>query len=227
MMKKAILLTTLIFCISIPPAHAKFRALLIGIDYHESNPLIPRLGGAVNDVKDMHDLMTRTFGIDPSSIKVLTEKQANRHNILKIFQEWLIEGTESGDIVFFQYSGHGVQVPDPFGTQADDPFKKGKSGDIKLAEAFVPYDTEIDEHDKTVEKLIFDTELHELLKNLSGRKVTLFLDCCHSGGVTRDFRQTKAVSRFLNLPWEPRESRVKATDFTNRGVIIRRKTGQI
>jgi hypothetical protein len=229
-MKKLILIITLMVCLGIPDAHAKFRALLVGMDYHGSDTSIPRLGGAVNDVTDMYDLMTGTLGIDPSNIKTLIEKEATRDAVLKTFQEWLIQGTEPGDIVFFQYSGHGVQVPDPFGTQSLDPFKKSTSKYIQLAEAFVPYDTDVDVKNKIVRQLIYDTELYDLLKQLSGRKVSLFLDCCHSGGITRDFEQTKAVTRFLKLPWDPRETRTAASaipSFKRGFAVVRRENGQI
>ncbi|MDM8517451.1 caspase family protein [Desulfobacterales bacterium HSG16] len=229
-LKTIILITTIILYMGILDAQAKFRALLVGIDYHDANSMIPRLGGAVNDVNEMYDLMTKTLGIDPLSIKTLIEKQATRDAILKTFQAWLIKGTEPGDLVFFQYAGHGTQVPDPFNTQAYDPLKKGKSRDIELAEAFVPYDTEIHEKHKEIRQLIYDTELHDLLKQLSGRKVTLFLDCCHSGGITRDFKQTKAVTRFLKFPWKLWESQTIApanNALPHRGIVRHRKNGQI
>ena len=228
--KRIILSAILALCLVVPNAHAKFRALLVGVDYQGADPLIPRLGGAVNDVGDMRDLMTQNLGIDPSSIKTLIENQATRDAILQTFQAWLIQGTEPGDMVFFQYAGHGVQVPDPFGTQAQDPFKSDNPGAVALAEAFAPYDTTIDKNSKTIRRLIFDTEFHALLKQLSGRNTTLFLDCCHSGGVTRDFIHAKAATRFLELPWEPWQSRSMASEnakFGRRGDIIRQKNGRI
>jgi len=59
-------------------AEAKFRALLVGFDYQNANAMIKPLHGAVNDVNDMRDVMTRTLGIAPDDIRVLTEAQAKR-----------------------------------------------------------------------------------------------------------------------------------------------------
>lgn len=195
--------------------HAKFRALLIGIDYHNADKFIPPLAGAVNDVQDLHAFMTQTLHIPPSSIRVLTEKQAVRASILDHIQTWLIDGTQPGDAVFFQYSGHGVEVPDPFKIQGADPVKRRDSKQRrvmdmwgrrlpahKLAEAFVPYDTQVDPARKQVSNLIVDTEFYALLRQLQGRKVLLWLDNCHAGGITRDALHTDVSARYLQLPWE-------------------------
>jgi hypothetical protein len=193
---------------SVASAEAKFRALLVGINYQNADPDIPRLSGAIHDVQDMSDLMTKTLGIPASSIRTLTEGQATRAAILQNFREWLIDRTTEGDVVFFQYSGHGASIPDPTGSQKIDPLKQHDAKGQALAEAFVPFDAEVDAEWKSVANLILDSELHLLLNALKGRKVLLFLDSCYSGGVTRDFTHTKMVGRYLQLPWDPRETRM-------------------
>jgi len=193
-------------------AHARFRALLVGINYHNAAPEIRRLSGAVNDVHDMYALMTTSLGIPSSSIRVLVEKQATRQAIVDTFRKWFIEGTEAGDVIFFQYSGHGVQVPDVSGSQKLDPVKKGKIDQQALAEAFVPYDIVVDMENKALHNLIVDSEFHMLLKELKGRDVNLFLDLCHSGGVTKDFPQTNTPTRNLKLPWEVWQTTVVPPD---------------
>lgn len=189
-------------------AEAKFRALLVGIDYENANPHIPRLYGAINDAQAMYGLMTEKLGIPADSIHMLLESQATRTAILQNFRKWLIEETSAGDVVFFQYAGHGASVPDPTGRQKDDPVKQGDAKGQALAEAFVPFDTEMDAARKSVKNLIFDAEVQLLLNELQGRKVYLFLDCCYSGGVTRDFPPAKFIARFLRLPWKTEETRV-------------------
>jgi hypothetical protein len=195
-MKKILIMIVLMMCMGVSHAHSKFRALLVGMNYSSAHHCIDRLSGAVNDANDMYNLMTKTLGIDASSIKKLTEQQATRQRILQTFHTWLINGTEPGDIVFFQYAGHGIQVPDPYGTQSLDPAKKGK--DVKMAEAYVPYDTQININNKSISRLIFDSEFHDLLSQLSGRNITLFIDCCHSGGLSRDLNFTKSVTRYFS-----------------------------
>jgi hypothetical protein len=218
-MKKILIMIVLMMCMGVSHAHSKFRALLVGMNYSGAHHCIDRLSGAVNDANDMYNLMTKTLGIDASSIKKLTEQQATRQRILQTFHTWLINGTEPGDIVFFQYAGHGIQVPDPYGTQSLDPAKKGK--DVKMAEAYVPYDTQININNKSISRLIFDSEFHDLLSELSGRNITLFIDCCHSGGLSRDFNFTKSVTRFLKLPWEPWQTKVQLPEHSGLKGISR------
>ncbi|MDM8516025.1 caspase family protein [Desulfobacterales bacterium HSG16] len=207
-MKKLILvILSVLLPISASNVEAGFRALLVGINYENADSHIQRLSGAVNDILDMRDYMAQAQGIPASSIRILTEEHATRKAILANFQSWLIKGTSPGDIVFFQYSGHGHQLPDPFGFQYHDPVKTSKPEYQKLAEAFVPYDTVINPKTKTIKNLILDSEFRLLLSSLQDRKIHLFLDCCHSQGATRDFNKIKAVSRNLQLPWDISQTR--------------------
>ncbi len=207
MKKTTLILLALFLCLPPHHAHAKFRALLVGINYENADPDIPRLSGCVNDIRDMRDFMTRMQGIPAASIQTLTEEQATRRAILSRFRSWLMDGTEAGDTVFFQYSGHGYQLPDPFGVQQHDPVKRENPEDLKFAEAFVPYDTLVHLESDTVENLILDSEIRVLLSELKDRKVHLFLDCCHSEGTSRDFDRIKAVNRYLETPWDPMKTR--------------------
>jgi Caspase domain len=192
--------------------YGAFRALLVGIDYGNSKSNIPRLYGSVNDVREMHTLMTKTLGIPEASIRMLLEEQATREAILKTFRKWLIDGTKAGDVVYFQYSGHGIQIPDTTGSQQLDPLKADQSGQQKLAEAFVPYDTQMNTGSTTIENLIPDSEFHRMLDQLAGRDVTLFLDNCYSAGVTRDYSLNRAVTRNLQIPWKTGETRLSFTE---------------
>lgn len=225
-----LLITLLLSAVTATDTHARFRALLIGINYHGADSNIRRLGGAVNDAKDLYDLMTQSLGISPDDILILTEQQATRKAILSAFQHWLIEGTRPGDTVFFQFSGHGAQVPDPFGTQQTDPLKKKDPKYQQFAEAIAGYDTTLNPSDKSIGNLIFDTELNHLLRQIQDREITLFLDFCHSAGVTRNFTGTQPVTRFLTLPWDPRETNVivppGAVSYATRGIIRRKADWQ-
>lgn len=46
------------------------------------------------------------------------EYQPNASNIMKAMA-WLMQGAQRGDVLFFHYSGHGGQVPDKTGHEAD------------------------------------------------------------------------------------------------------------
>jgi hypothetical protein len=74
---------------------------------------------------------------------------------------------KEGDIFFVTYSGHGGQVPDRNGDEAD--------GDGK-DETWVLYDRQL-----------VDDELYALWgKFAAGVRILVFSDSCHSGSVTRD-----------------------------------------
>lgn len=191
-------------------AAAKFRALLIGINYEGADPLIKPLDGAVNDIQDMRKVMVETLGISSTDIRVLTERQATRAGILNSFREWLVNGTAAGDSVFVHIAGHGMQIPDTIGSQVADPVKQGDMAQQKLSEALVPYDTAIDKATRAVANVISDNELNQFLRQLADRKVTLLLDICHSGGVTRNVVQTDAKKRSFTPPWDPRQTRIVA-----------------
>jgi hypothetical protein len=89
--------------------------------------------------------------------------------------EWLKEGiTGHGDEVFFQFSGHGSQVRDrgPKDELADHK-------DEILCPADLDWNT----------RLITDDDIGAWLKGFpAGTKITVVLDCCHSGTGTRSLQ---------------------------------------
>ncbi len=92
------------------PASAETRrAFLMGIERY-SDGFIQRLDRTANDAKDLaRDL--EEVGFDKKNIKVVTDLK-NRDAFEKEFSAFL-KTVESGDIVFFFFSGHG------FGVEAD------------------------------------------------------------------------------------------------------------
>src|SRR5215211_3731411 len=93
------------------------RALLIGID--EYPKLSPRyqLGGCVNDVEAMADILERKFAFPESNMAFLRNGEATRAGILAAMDE-LVESAETNDIVVIHYSGHGSQMTD---REEDEP----------------------------------------------------------------------------------------------------------
>ena len=142
------------------------KALLIGIDaYQNVLPLI----GPVNDAKAMREFITADLGFGDGDVRLLVDADATRANILREIEEWLIDGTRPGDEVFFYFSGHGFQQPDTSGDESD-----------RLDETLVPVDVVV-RNDKTIAGMIADDEIAALLNRLSGRRVTVVVDACHSG----------------------------------------------
>ena len=148
------------------PLHSARKALLIGIDaYQHVSPLV----GPVNDVKAMHAFITDDLGFDTGDVRLLLDAEATRANILREVEEWLVEGTRPGDEIFLFFSGHGFQQPDTNGDEPD-----------RFDETLVPVDVVVRD-DETIAGMIADDEIATLLNRLSGRRVNVVIDACHSG----------------------------------------------
>jgi TPR repeat protein/uncharacterized protein (UPF0335 family) len=106
----AALITALSLSFASTPSRAETRrAFLIGIERY-SDGFIQRLDRTVNDAKDLaKDL--EEVGFDKKNIKVVADLKG-RDAFEKEFSAFL-KTVESGDIVFFFFSGHG------FGVEAD------------------------------------------------------------------------------------------------------------
>jgi secreted trypsin-like serine protease len=151
------------------------RALLVGIDQYE-NPKL-NLKGSLNDVHNMRRLLIDAYGYRPEQIMTLVDAQATRANIVQAFDDWLVRGSAPGARVFFFMSSHGSQVPDLDGDEEDG-----------LDETLVPYDARVESQNgrTVVRNQIIDDEIDHRIKRIPDRKVTVLIDACHSGTVTRD-----------------------------------------
>jgi hypothetical protein len=94
---------------------------------------------------------------------VLLTKKATRANVLKAMRA-AAKALVAGDLFFMTYSGHGGQVPDVSGDEAD-----------KQDETWCLYDGQL-----------IDDELYfELSRFARGVRILVLSDSCHSGTVTR------------------------------------------
>ncbi|MEI2300322.1 caspase family protein [Ensifer sp. MJa1] len=173
------------------PALAADRALLIGVGTYQNLPPKFTLHGPKNDLVAMQEMLTGKLGFDPSSIRVLKDEQANREAILAAIDTWLVEGTKPGDRVYLYYSGHGLQVQDQDGDEEDG-----------MDEALAPVD--IVAGDTDWQGAVLDDEIDQRLERLKGRAVTLVIDACHSGTISRSLSEDVAAgidgARFLPRP---------------------------
>lgn len=110
------------FSVVNPQSNGRTRAVLIGINYTGQKG---ELNGCVNDVKMMKNFITqRGFNDAPSHMRILTDDPQFAHapptarNIIEAL-EWLVQGAAAGDSLFVHYSGHGSQLPDDNGDEAD------------------------------------------------------------------------------------------------------------
>ncbi|APW40676.1 peptidase C14 [Rhodoferax koreense] len=112
------------------------------------------------DANDMAAI-ARSKGLKPT---VLLTKQATRAKMLGAMRS-AAKALKAGDFFFMSYSGHGGQVPDVSGDEAD-----------KQDETWCLYDGQL-----------IDDELYfELGKFKAGVRILVLSDSCHSGTVVRE-----------------------------------------
>ena len=170
--------------------HADNRALLVGIDDYEH---INKLIGSKQDVENMRQFIQSEWGYQPAQIRTLTDAEATQSNILSVFDNWLIRNTRRGDKVLFYYSGHGTYVKDNWKGDESDGYD----------EALCPVNTS-----SSRENLILDDEIHQRLQQLKGRQVTLIIDACHSGTMTKSvsFASALTVKMPIFKDFSPRQT---------------------
>lgn len=165
------------------------KALLVGINTYKD----AELRGCVNDVVLMYKIISEKFGFDRKNIQVLTDYEATKQNIVCGIKN-LVKGTNPGDTIFFQYSGHGSQVVVDDWTNNDEP--DGRD------EIICPIDLNWNDP-------LRDNQLGAFFKLLpKGVKVLVLLDSCNSGTGLRNVTklhddsksETDWVNRFLPPP---------------------------
>ncbi len=158
------------------------KALLVGINRYK----IPGadLRGCVNDVKNLKGVLTRYYGFAEKNIRVLTDFQATKKAMQSEISK-LVGKAKAGDILLFHYSGHGANVPDKNGDEADH-----------RDEILCPTDL------NWQDPLLDDWLRVEFDKVPSGVNLTVIMDCCHSGTNTRAIQppDAKRIERFLPCP---------------------------
>jgi hypothetical protein len=150
-------------------------ALIVGINNYKS-PTIPPLKGCVNDIRVIDEFLRKrlTNNEDKLYIKKLINDEATRQAIIDGFREHLCQA-KSNDVALFYFSGHGSQecVAQEFGHLKPD----------LLNETLVCWDSRTDDiwdlADKEIAKLIAEVSQNH-------PHIVIVLDCCHSGGGTRN-----------------------------------------
>jgi metacaspase-1 len=160
------------------------KAVLIGINRYR----IPGadLRGCVNDVRNMQAVLNEYYGFAKSAITVLTDYSATSKAMQSAIGS-LIGNAKKGDILLLHYSGHGSNVPDDNGDEAD-----------RRDEILCP--TDLDWKDP-----LRDDWLRKTFDGLKpGVDLTVVMDCCHSGSNTRAIQPPDApmLPRYLPNPWD-------------------------
>ena len=160
------------------------RAVMIGVNRYK----IPgaNLRGCVNDVKNLQSVLTQYYGFGGSDITTLLDGKATKKAIQGAIKQ-MLSASKKGDVALLHFSGHGSNVPDKDGDEAD--FRD---------EILCPHD--LDWRDPLADdwlRAAFD-------KLRDGVSLTVIFDCCHSGTATRAVLPPDApiVARYLPSPWD-------------------------
>jgi hypothetical protein len=140
------------------------RALCVGIDRYATAPL----SGCVADARAWAGTLVG-LGFEPPTL--MLDGEATYSAILENLDR-LVAGSTAGDVIVFQYAGHGTQLPD---VDADEA-----GGDTPgTDEAICPYDF-------ASGRFLIDDDIGEVFNRIpEGVNLTCFIDCCHSGTITR------------------------------------------
>lgn len=156
-----------------PPRHpgkGLVYALLVGIDAY--SPPVPPLTGCGNDIDDLADFLRTLLG-DRLRLLILRDASATTGGVRDAFRDHLARAGP-GDAALFCFSGHGSQAP-----VAEKYWHLEPTG---MHQTLVCADSRHGADDLT------DKELSVLLDTVAARgaHVAVVLDCCHSGGGTRE-----------------------------------------
>ena len=161
------------------------KALLIGINRYR----IPGadLRGCINDVKNLRAALTTYYGFSSKNVTTLIDFAATTR-AMQASIEKLVRGARKGDVLLLHYSGHGANVPDDDGDEAD-----------RRDEILCPTDLDW-------KKPLRDDWLRKTFDRLRAKPVslTVIMDCCHSGTNTRLLLppDAKIIPRYLPNPWD-------------------------
>ncbi len=146
------------------------RALLIGIQAYQH---ITPLGGCVNDARLMDAVLRDRFGFMHRTL--LEDGDATREGILAAFDA-LVRDTAPGDVVVFYFAGHGSQRTD---REGDEP--SGLDSTLMPVDTYGAFGTPEQNLDITDDEIFL--RLEQLVAKTSA--ITVIVDACHSGTITR------------------------------------------
>ncbi len=158
-MKRTIGAACVLYALAVPCAFAETHALIMTIGEYRDG--IPPLAGVKHDAESARQI-ARRMGVKDENLRQYRDGELTLAGMQKAFDD-LYSRVADNDQVFIYYSGHGGRqiVRDP---------------EERCAESLV-----------TIDRQGFtDADLERQLARLSSKaqKLVVFLDACHSGGVT-------------------------------------------
>ncbi|RYP58043.1 hypothetical protein DL770_010521 [Monosporascus sp. CRB-9-2] len=169
-------------------------AVIVGIDFYPSDRC---LQGSVQDAKTVkHYLEEGAISVDCTILTATTPSDLSSRRPVENPDSWptyenvvgglqrIIANAHTGDLVYFHYSGHGTQIPKHTGSEQDS----AKELALVLFE-----DSQFGHRNFQGRSLAL--ALRKMVDK--GLVVTLVLDCCFSGGMTRQDDQEDSGVRCL------------------------------
>jgi hypothetical protein len=210
-------------------AVGKKYAVFVGINDYPGEK--DDLRGAVNDAVNFKELLTAKFGYPAANTTTLLNSNATRGNIIaKIEAYGAVVGR--GDILVFQYSGHGTLIPDIYSdvidetkkVEVDIPLEDGSRYQLPLDyydSAIVPWDSDDTSSGRTWQNLILDDELYDMFSKITAKGATVVFvsDSCNSGSVGKAQKM-----KFRLLPAE-RALKIKSLADLKRADPSKQKKG--
>ncbi|MET0459154.1 MAG: caspase family protein, partial [Ilumatobacteraceae bacterium] len=146
-----------------------------GIDAYR--PPVPRLDGCRNDIDALAAYLVARSGTEPA-LRTLVDAEATRDAVIGAFREHLGQA-RTGDVALFAFCGHGSEEPVPPAIADLEP-----TGRIQT---LILFDSDRKVRGR-LRRPLADKELSLLIAEVAatGAHVAVILDCCHSGGGTRD-----------------------------------------
>jgi len=157
------------------------KALLVGINRYAAAPL----KGCVNDIIDMAEFLVEKCAFSKTSVRLIADERATTAEIFARL-EWLVDGAQPGDRLFFHYSGHGAQMA-----------TRDHQGEIDgLDEVICPVDFDWrDEH------AIRDKDFRRIFGSVPrGVEFVWVSDSCHSGDLSRDLPLPDTLVKLFPTP---------------------------
>ncbi len=173
--------------------NAATRAVIVGISTYvtpEADTRIVRsrrirdLPAAAADASIFRQVLLSSYGVLPEQALLLQDAEATRDAILASIERHLLHDAEKGDTAIFYFAGHGSQVENETSSEID-----------RLDETLVPADSVVGAAD------IRDKELRLLFNRIldKGVELTVIIDSCHSGSITRGLSQ-RPPTRYVRAP---------------------------
>lgn len=147
-------------------------ALIVGISRYRDER-ITNLEFTHNDAKAFHDLLLdpQRANFPRENVRLLLDDQATLFNFKNAISGWLFQHARPDSTVLVYFAGHGGEEPDRTG---DEPDSK--------ARYLLPWDTD---KENLFASALSNVEFDRLLSTVKSRRLVIFLDACHAGGVSQ------------------------------------------